>query len=64
MKHKCSWEPEENLTHCAQLMREWFKLGLTAQKHRLAEARTIGISAMSMSERRLSDTEWLVVSGH
>ena len=41
-------------------MREWFKLGLTAQKQRLAEARTIGINAVSMSERRLSDTEWLV----
>ena len=62
MRHECSWEPEENLTHCAQLMREWFKLGLTAQKQRLAEARTIGINAVSMSERRLSDTEWLVVT--
>ena len=62
MKHECSWEPEENLTHCAQLMREWFKLGLTAQKHRLTEAKAIGINAVSMSERRLSDTEWLVVT--
>ena len=35
---------------------------MTAQKHRLAEARTIGINAVSMSERRLSDTEWLVVT--
>ena len=61
-KHECSWEPEENLTHCAQLMREWFKLGLTAQKHRLTEAKAMGINAVSMSERRLSDTEWLVVT--
>ena len=38
-QHECSWEPEENLAHCAQLMREWFKLSLTAQKERLAEAK-------------------------
>ena len=43
-------------------MREWFKLGLTAQKHRLTEAKAMGINAVSMSERRLSDTEWLVVT--
>jgi hypothetical protein len=43
-------------------MREWFKLGLTTQKQRLAEARTIGINPVSMSERRLSDTKWLVVT--
>ena len=62
MTHECSWEPEENLTHCAQLLREWLKLGLTAQKHRLTEAKAIGINAVSMSERRLSDIEWLVVT--
>ena len=50
MKHACSWEPEENLTHCAQLMREWFKLGLTAQKHRVAEAKAMGINAVSVSD--------------
>ena len=61
-KHECSWEPEENVTHCAQLLREWFKLGLAAQKHRLIEAKAIGINAVSISERRLSDTEWLVVT--
>ena len=61
-KHECSWEPEENLTHCAQLLREWFKLGLTAQKHILTEAKAIGINAVSMSGRKLFDTEWLVVT--
>ena len=61
-KHECSWEPEENLTHCAQLMREWCKLVLTAQKHRLIGAKAIGINAVSMSERKLSDTKWLVVT--
>ena len=59
-QHECSWDPEENLTHCAQLMREWFKLGLTAQKDRLTEARTIGINAVAMSARQLSNTEWVV----
>ena len=43
-------------------MREWFKLGLTAQKHRLTEAKPIGINAVSMSQRKLSATEWLVVT--
>ena len=31
-EHKCSWEPEQNLTHCPQLIKEWFELGLTEQK--------------------------------
>ena len=34
-EHKCSWEPEQNLTHCPQLIKEWFELGLTEQKDRL-----------------------------
>ena len=44
-------------------MREWFKLGLTAHKHRLTEAKAIGIKTVSILERKLSDTEWLVVTG-
>ena len=43
-------------------MREWFRLGLTAQKDRLTEAKTIGINAVSMSTRQLSDTEWIVTT--
>ena len=38
-------------------MREWFKLDLTAQKHRLTEAKALGINAVSVS-----DTAWLVVT--
>ena len=33
--HKCSWEPESNLTHCTQLMKEWYQIGLSEQKGRL-----------------------------
>jgi hypothetical protein len=51
-----------NQKRTSQLMREWFKLGLTAQKRRLTEAKAIGINAVSMSERKLSDTEWLAVT--
>ena len=43
-------------------MREWFRLGRTAQKDRLIEAKAIGINTVSMSERKLSTTEWLVVT--
>ena len=43
-------------------MREWFKLSLTAQKERLTEAKSIGIHAVSMSSRQLSETEWVVVT--
>ena len=38
-EHTCSWEPEQNLTHCPQLIREWFELGLTEQKDRLKDAK-------------------------
>ena len=40
-------------------MREWFKL---TQKDRLTEAKTIGINAVSMSARQLSNTEWVVTT--
>ena len=43
-------------------MREWFKLSLPAQKERLTEAKSIGIHAVSMSARQLSETEWVVVT--
>ena len=43
-------------------MREWFQLGLTEQKERLTQARAIGIHAIKITDHKLSDTEWLVVT--
>ena len=60
--HKCSWEPEENITHAAQLLREYYKLSVAERKTRLTEARTIGINAVSLSEHKLSDDEWPVLT--
>ena len=60
--HKCSWEPESNLTHCTQLMKEWYQIGLSEQKGRLTEAKTIGIMALNLTEKKLSETETLIIT--
>ena len=61
-EHKCSCEPEQNLTHCPQLIKEWFELGLTEQKDRLKDAKQIGIMSLQLLERKLSATESLVIT--
>jgi hypothetical protein len=61
-EHKCSWEPQQNLTHCPQLIKEWFELGLTEQKDRLKDAKEIGIMSLQIFERKLSATEPLMVA--
>jgi hypothetical protein len=61
-EHKCSWEPEQNLTHCPQLIKEWFELGLTEQKNRLEDAKQIGIMSLQLLERKLSPNESLVIT--
>ena len=68
--HPCTWEVEENLTHCEQLMREWLKLSMAEKASRLKEAKTTvgiaaiggGINAVTLAKHRLSDTEWLVLT--
>ena len=72
MVHKCTWEVEENLTHCDQLMREWLKLSISEKSDRLKEAQnTVGIAAIggginvaTLTRHRLSNTEWLVLTDH
>ena len=68
--HQCTWEVEENLTHCEQLMREWLKLSMSEKADRLKEAQNTvgiaaiggGINAVTLARHSLSDTEWLVLT--
>ena len=61
-EHKCSREPEQNLTRCPQLVKGWFELGLTKHKDRLKDAKQIGIMSLQLLARKLSATESLVVT--
>ena len=60
--HKCSWEPESNPKHCTQLVKEWCQISLSEQNARLAEAKTIGVMALNLTEKKLSKTETLVIT--
>ena len=68
--HRCTWEVEENLTHCEQLMRKWLKLSMSEKSDRLKEAQNTmgiaaiggGIDAVTLARHKLSDTEWLVLT--
>ena len=62
-EHKCSWEPEQNLTHCPQLIKEWFELGLTEQKDRVKNTKQIGIMSLQLLERKQAATESVIATG-
>ena len=69
--HPCTWEVEDNLTHCEQSIREWLKLSMSEKTDRLKEAQSTvgiaaiggGINAVTLARHKLSDTEWLVLTG-
>ena len=54
--HQCTWEVEENLTHCEQLMREWLKLSMSEKSDRLKEAQSTGWYSSHRRWCQCSDT--------
>ena len=43
-------------------MKEWYQIGLSEQKSRLTEAKTIGIMALNLTEKKLSETKTLIIT--